>query len=154
MAAEHERFWEEVRGKLRRAHDLDPLCQEESEKEYKKASSQPLSDADVEDVLGFVRSMGTRGGMKPKADAADDDAADEDGDIAAAWEDPVTDEMMAGDLQLINRNAGDKDDETTDLVDKLRQQALEEAEGGEEDGTADQDKPGPPDGEDASGTGE
>jgi hypothetical protein len=149
MAAEHEKFWEEVRGKLRRAHDLDPMCQEESEKEYKKAPSQPMSDGDIEDVLAFVRSMGTTGGMAPKTEEADDDKYD---DLASEWIDPVTDEMMAGDLQFINRNAGEQDDETTDLVDELRKKALEESEGGEDDGAVD-DEPGPADGEDPAGKG-
>jgi hypothetical protein len=147
MAAEHGEFWEEVRGKLHRAHDLDPLCEEESEKEYKKAPAEPMSEGDVEDVLAFVRSMGTKGGMTPKAQDAEDDG--EDDDIAAEWTDPVTDEMMAGDLQLINRNAGDQDDATKDLVDELRQKALGEPEGGEEDGP--DDESGPADGKDPAG---
>jgi hypothetical protein len=126
------------------------MCQEESEKEYKKAPSQPMSDGDIEDVLAFVRSMATKGGMVPKTDEADSDK--EEDDSAAEWVDPVTDEMMAGELQFINRNAGEQDDETTDLVDELRKKALGESEGGEDNGAAD-DELGPADGEDPSGKG-
>jgi hypothetical protein len=151
MSAEHDKFWNEVQGKLRRALDLHPLCPEESEKEYKKAKAEPVSDQDVDDVLKFVRSMGEEGGMTAgqEAEAVSDD------DAPSEWQAPVTNEMMDDQVLQLNRNAGEKDQETDDLIEKHRREALgDESANKQTDESANKDEPRLEDGEDASGTGD
>jgi hypothetical protein len=152
MPAEHDKFWKEVQGKLRRALDLHPLCQEESEKEYKKAKAEPLSEQDVDDVLEFVRSMGERGGMPAPPEDAEADDEDQEGS-PPKWVDPVSAEMVDEEMLQLNRNAGDKDDETQDLIEKHRREALGDDIADENtNGPKDEDNPRLEDGENPSGT--
>jgi len=127
MADETKEFWDKMRGKLRRALDLDPLCQEESEKEYKKAKpKRQLSDDEINAIMQFATSFGEDGGMVVEPEPS---ATDEDDQAASEWVDPVKAEDMDAELmELVNRNRGEQDDETTKLLDKYREQALGDAE--------------------------
>jgi len=92
MADESKEFWDKMRGKLRRALDLDPLCQEESEKEYKKTKpAGPLAETDINAIMEFAQSFGERGGMaiEPKPE-------EEEVESVVDWTDPVKAEDMDG----------------------------------------------------------
>jgi hypothetical protein len=133
MADESKEFWDKMRGKVRRALDLDPLCQEESEKEYKKTKpAGPLPETDIDAIMEFAQSFGESGGMavEPEQEEEDEPAAD--------WTDPVKAEDMDAELmELVNRNRGDQDEETDDLLDKHRNKELGDDEQNGEDEDAD-----------------
>ena len=148
MPDENDKFWEKEKGKLRRALDLHPLCQDESEKEYKRAKAEPLSEDDIDAVLAFVRSMGERGGM-----AAPADEDEEDEDAPPEWVDPVDAGMMEEEMLQLNRNAGVEDEETKDLLDKHRREALGDDTADEDHGGRGEDAPGLADREDPDGAG-
>jgi hypothetical protein len=135
MADENKEFWEQVRGKIRRALDLDPMCQEEAEKEYKNTKAPgPLPDADINAILEFAQSFGERGGMtaEPKHEEVE-----EDEEPGGEWVDPVKAEDMDAELmELVNRNRGEQDDETDELLDKHREEELGDDEEDGDDGDA------------------
>lgn len=134
MADENKAFWEQFRGKVRRAIDLDPLCQEESENEYKKAKgANPLSEADINAIMEFALSFGERGGM-----TANPEAEDVEDEPVPKWIDPVKAEDMDSELmELVNRNRGEQDEETDHLLDKHRERELGD-DGQEGEGNADE----------------
>ncbi len=131
--ADEKEFWDKMRGKVRRALDLDPMCQEESEKEYKKAKSEgPLPQNDIDAIMEFVQSFGETGGMVVEPEPE----ADEDDEPAAEWTDPVKAEDMDAELmELVNRNRGEQDEETDELLKKHREKELadDEEKDGEDD---------------------
>ena len=142
MADENKEFWEQVRGKVRRALDLDPICQEEAEKEYKKTkASGPLPEADINAIMEFAQSFGETRGMTPEQPQD----ADQDDESVSEWEDPVNAEDMDAELmELVNRNRGEQDEETDDLLDKYREEELgddEEEEVDESDANDGKDTP-------------
>src|SRR5258706_1036448 len=120
MADENKEFGAQVKGKIRRALDLDPMCQEEGEKEYKKAKAVgPLSETDVNAIMEFAQSFGERGGMTAEPE---EEKAEEDDEPSGEWVDPVKVEDMDAELmELVNRNRGEQDEETNDLLDKHRE---------------------------------
>ncbi len=144
MADENKEFWEQVRGKIRRALDLDPMCQEEAEKEYKKTKAPgPLSETDINAMMEFAQSFGERGGMTAEPEQ---DEAEENGQPGGEWVDPVKAEDMDAELmELVNRNRGEQDEETNDLLDKHREEELRDEDDREDgdDGDANDGKDTP-----------
>lgn len=132
MADENKEFWEQVRGKIRRALDLDPMCQEEAEKEYKKTKAPgPLSETDINAIMEFAQSFGERGGMSAEPEQKEAEEDEPDGE----WVDPVKAEDMDAELmELVNRNRGEQDEETNDLLDKHREEELGDDEEDSKDG--------------------
>jgi hypothetical protein len=147
MAEENDQFWKDVKGKVRRAFDLNPLCREEAEELAKRArKDKKMSDEDVDSIMEFVLSWGQKGGLSTTPPPS---APEEDGDDTPAWtDDPMTREMMDEEIAVLNSNAGEKDPETEDLIEKLRREALDDAETDDN-----QDSSGMGDGEEPSGSG-
>lgn len=139
MADENKEFWDKIRGKLRRALDLDPLCQEESEREYKKTKpTGPLPDTHINAIMEFAQSFGESGGMTVEPEQVEED------EPAVDWTDPVKAVDMEAELmELVNRNRGDQDEETDDLLDKHRDKELGDDEQDGEDEDADDRKNSP-----------
>jgi hypothetical protein len=147
MAEDLDKFWKETKGKLRRAANLDPMCREEAEDEIKRAKpNKPMAEGDIDSIMQFVLSWGDRGGLVAEPDAAEAD--EEDHAEPGGWVDPVTPEMMEEELLQLNSNAGEKDDETEALLDKLRREALGD------DTADDENAPRLGYGEDAAGKGD
>lgn len=123
MADENKEFWDQVRGKVRRALDLDPICQEEAEKEYERSqASGPLPEADINAIMEFAESFGETRGMTTEQPQ---DADQDDDESVSEWVDPVNAEDMDAELmELVNRNRGEQDEETDDLLDKHREEEL------------------------------
>jgi hypothetical protein len=143
MADDNKEFWEQIRGKIRRALDLDPLCQEEAEKEYKRTkASAPLSETDINAIMEFAQSFGERGGMIAEPDQEE---AEEDNDESSGeWVDPIKAEDMDAELmELVNRNRGEQDEETNELLDKHREEELGDDEEDGDDGDANDGKDTP-----------
>jgi hypothetical protein len=133
--ADEKEFWNKTRGKVRRALDLDPLCQEESEKEYKKTKpAGPLAEDDIDAIMEFAQSFGQSGGMTVEPETEDEEPASE-------WVDPVNAADMDAELmELVNRNRGEQDEETNELLDKHREKELDES--NEKDDSEDDDVDG------------
>jgi hypothetical protein len=140
MADENKEFWEQVRGKIRRALNLDPMCQEEAEKEYKRTKAPgPLPETDINAIMEFAQSFGERGGMtaEPEREVAEDEPNGE-------WVDPVKAEDMDAELmELVNRNRGEQDEETDELLDKHREEELGDDEEDGDDGDANDEQNAP-----------
>lgn len=147
MAEENDKFWKDAKGKLRRAFNLDPICREEAEEEVKRTkNSKPMADDDVNSIMDFVLSIGKRGGLSAEPESQDNE---EDDEAPPAWVDPVTPEMMDEEILQLNSRAGEKDAETEALLEKLRQEALEDDSTNEKPNAEDPPRLG--DGEDPSG---
>lgn len=148
MAEENDQFWKDIKGKVRRAFNFNPLCREEAEELARRArKDKKMSDEDVDSIMEFVLSWGQKGGLStppPLPEAEEDD----DGETPTWTQDPVTPEMMDEEIAVLNSNAGDKDPEAEDLIEKLRREALDD-----EETDANQDSSGMADGEEPSGSG-
>ena len=142
MADENKEFWEQIRGKIRRALDLDPMCQEEAEKEYKKTKAPgPLPETDINAIMEFAQSFGERGGMTAETEQ---EMPEEHDESEGEWVDPVKAEDMDAELmELVNRNRGEQDEETDELLDKHREEELgdDEEDGDDDDASDGKDTP-------------
>jgi hypothetical protein len=123
MAEDNDKVWNETKGKLRRAFNLEPMCREEAEEEAKRTkSSKPMTEEDINSIMEFVQSWGARGGLSAEPEKPQDE---DYGDTSGGWIDPVTPEMMEEELLQLNSNAGEKDADTEALLEKLRREALD-----------------------------
>jgi hypothetical protein len=95
--------------RLRRKNKWCPLTPEEAEAELKAAPDEPFDEDEIAALVGLVRS----GQIEPT---------------------PPEPELWTGDEQLdeveedvlqLNRNAGERDEQTDRLIDELRRKALD-----------------------------
>jgi hypothetical protein len=121
MTNEADKFWHEVEKDLARQAGLAPLTPEEAQKEFEKLPDVKLSDPEIESIIDQVTS----------------------GELAVWTPTPVDVEKpgmesqaIEEDVYQLNRNAGEADAETDELLDELRRKALEdEPPDGQEDTT-------------------
>jgi hypothetical protein len=124
MPNEADKFWQDVAKDLARQAGFPSLTPEEAQKEFDALPDVALPESEIESIIKQVTS----------------------GELAVWTPTPVSQEMMGLESQAIeedvlqlNRNAGEGDSETDELLDELRRKALEDE---------------PPDGqENATGTG-
>jgi hypothetical protein len=97
--------------RLRRKKGWCPLTLEEADAELARAREEPLSDDEIDALIGSVRT----GEVKQWSPQPDDGwTGDEDYD------------GVEEDVLQLNRNAGEGDDETDRLIDELRRKALDD----------------------------
>lgn len=123
MSNEADKFWEDHLKGLRRRKGLCPLTPEEAQRELDSLQDRPLSKEEHEEIDNLVDSV-TSGHVKtwtPTPEFEDFEGADT--------------EAIDEDVLQLNKNAGEGDEETEELLRKLRREALTE----DDDGEADQD---------------
>jgi len=111
MTSEADRFWQKVAKDLARRSGVAPLTPEEAQKEFDALPDEKLSDSEIDSVIEQVTS----------------------GELAV-WTPEPTDVEMPGaesqaieqDVYQLNRNEGEADAETDELLDELRRKALED----------------------------
>ncbi|MCG3178606.1 MAG: hypothetical protein BIFFINMI_00934 [Phycisphaerae bacterium] len=111
MTSEADRFWQQVAKDLARRSGVAPLTPEEAQKEFDALPDEKLSDSQISSIIEQVTS----------------------GELAVWTPEPVDLEVPGADSQAIeedvyqlNRNEGQADAETDDLLDELRRKALED----------------------------
>ena len=113
-------FWNKVSPGLRQYRNLVPPTPEEAEAELLAASSDPLPEERIQEILSFAVT-----GKKPKRRLAD---------LVPDWLKEIDLGAVNQDMVLaLARNAGASDDEIEKALQQLRQEAFEElAEDGED----------------------
>lgn len=121
MTHEADKFWQKVAKDLARQSGLAPLTPEEAQKEFEALPDVKLSDSEIDSVIDQVTSGELAVWTPTPIDA----------------ETPgVESEAIEQDVYQLNRNEGQDDAETDELLDKLRRKALEdEPPNGQEDST-------------------
>ena len=111
MTTEAHKFWQEVKKDLARHAGFAPLTPEEAQKEFDELPDTKLSDAEIESIMDQVTS----------------------GQLTDWTPTPIDLDMPESELEAIekdvfqlNRNAGEADSETDELLDELRRKALED----------------------------
>ncbi|GAB4196932.1 MAG: hypothetical protein Kow00105_11080 [Phycisphaeraceae bacterium] len=130
MNPDTDKFWKQIAAGLGRHTGLAPMTPEEAQAEFEALPDDPLSDAQIEDIIECVTS----------------------GELAD-WTPPVPDfdtrefecQGIEEDVLQLNRNEGDGDEATDELLDELRRKALEDGQAdGDEDKTGMGDDPESP----------
>ena len=121
MNPESDKFWQEIAKGLARRTGHAPLTPEEAQKEFESLSDKKLPDDQIEEIIDRVTS----------GEFTDWTPATPEFDL------PEFDcESIADDVLQLNRNEGDADSETDELLDQLRREALEDGhDDGQEDAT-------------------
>jgi len=111
MTNEADKFWQEVEKDLARQAGFAPLTPEEAQKEFDDLPDTKLSDAETESIIDQVTS----------------------GQLTDWTPTPVYEETpgleseaIEEDVYQLNRNEGEADAETDELLDELRRKALED----------------------------
>ena len=111
MTNEADKFWQEVAKDLARQSGFAPLTPEEAQKEFEELPDAKLSDSEISSIIDQVTS----------------------GELAVWTPTPVDGETpglesqaIEKDVYQLNRNAGEADAETDELLDELRRKALED----------------------------
>ena len=111
MTNEADKFWQQVAKDLARQSGVAPLTPEEAQREFEELPDVKLSDSEIESIIGKVTS----------------------GELTVWTPKPIDEETpgleseaMEQDVYQLNRNAGEGDAETDDLLDELRRKALED----------------------------
>ena len=121
MANEADKFWQGVAKDLARQAGVAPLSPEEAQKQCEGLPDVALPESEVESIIEQATS----------------------GELAVWTPTPINGETLGLESQAIeedvlqlNRNAGEGDSETDELLDELRRKALEdEPADGEENAT-------------------
>jgi len=111
MSHEAEKFWQKAAKHLARRSHFAPLTPEQAQKEFEAAPNMKLADDQIESIIDQVTS-GELVVWTPTP--AEDDAPGFD---SKAIED---------DVMQLNRNEGQADAETDELLDEMRRKALED----------------------------
>lgn len=121
MSNDADKFWEDYSKDLRRKKGYCPLTPEEAQKELDSLPDRPLTEEEIEEIEDLVDSV-TSGGTRTWTPTP------EFGDF-----EDVDTESIEEDVLQLNKNAGEGDGETDDLLRKRRHDALTEDENGEAD---------------------
>lgn len=111
MTSEADRFWQKVAKDLARQSGVAPLTSEEAQKEFEALPDAGLSGTEIDSIIDQVTS-GELAVWAPVSTDADLPVADS--------------EAIEQDVYQLNRNEGQADAETDDLLDELRRKALED----------------------------
>ena len=116
-----DKFWQEVEKDLARKAGLAPLTPEEAEREFEELPDAKLLDSEIDSIIEEV----TSGQLTDWTPTPIDEQAL-----------GVDSEVIGEDVYQLNRNAGEADAETDELLDELRRKAFEnESEDGQENET-------------------
>ena len=111
MTNEADKFWQKVAKDLARQSGVAPLTPEEAQKEFEALPDARLSDSEIDSIIDQVTSgklaVWTPAPMDAETPGVDSEAIEED-------------------VYQLNRNEGQADAETDDLLDELRRKALED----------------------------
>lgn len=124
MSDEADRFWEDHARDLRRKKGYCALTPEEAQKELESLDDHPPTKEEMDEINKLVDAV-TSGNVESWTTAPE--FADLDGTDTTEIEEDV--------LQL-NKNAGEGDEDTDELLKKLRRESLTED---EDDGEVDKD---------------
>jgi len=121
MNSESDKFWQEIAKGLARRTGHAPMTPEEAQKEFESLSDEKLPDGQIEEIIDRVTSGEftdwTPATLEFDASEFECDAIEED-------------------VLQLNRNEGDADSATDELLDQLRREALEDGhDDGQEDAT-------------------
>jgi hypothetical protein len=130
MSHEADKFWQKVAKGLARRSGHAPLTPEEAQKEFESLPDIRLSEAEIDSIVDQVTS----------------------GELAVWTPTPLDDnttgfdcEAIEEDVLQLNRNEGQADAETDELLDELRRKALEDGQAdGQDDATGMGGDPEPP----------
>jgi len=111
MTSEADRFWQKVAKDLARQSGVAPLTPEEAQKEFEALPDAGLSGMEMDSIIDQVMS-GELAVWTPVSTDADLSATDS--------------EAIEQDVYQLNRNEGQADAETDELLDELRRKALED----------------------------
>lgn len=109
MSGEVDRFWKDAATRLRRAKWLHALAPEEAQAALDAADEVPLSQDEIESVVEAATS-GDLATWTPRP--------------VLNWAEDVDSAAVADEVCQLNRNRGEEDTETEELLDKLRREAL------------------------------
>jgi len=119
MSDQGDKFWQEVARGLARKANVAPLSPEQAQEVFDALPDAELSDAEIDSTIERVTS-GELADWTPEP---------------LEIEPPEVDtEVIEDDVHQLNRNEGDADAETDELLNELRRKALED---GSSDGQAD-----------------
>jgi hypothetical protein len=121
MSNEADKFWDDYSKDLRRKKGYCPLTPEEAQTELDSLPDRPLTRDELEEIDEVVDSV-TSGEARAWTPTPE----------FGAFEDVDT-ESIAEDVLQLNKNAGEGDEQTDELLRKLRREALTEDENGEAD---------------------
>ncbi|MBL7132887.1 MAG: hypothetical protein ISS78_02200 [Phycisphaerae bacterium] len=111
MANETDKFWQDVAGDLGRQSGVSPLTPEEAQKEFEGLPDVALPESEIEAIIEQVTSgemtIWTPTPINEEAPGLESQAIEED-------------------VLQLNRNAGEGDAETDELLDELRRKALKD----------------------------
>lgn len=126
MSHETDKWWKQVARGLARHAGCAPMTPDEAQKEFESLPDVKLPDQQIESIIERVTSgeMTDWTPLTPKFDLSEFDC-----------------QAIQEDVWQLNRNEGDADAETDELINRLRRQALED---GQDDG---QDEPDGMDGD-------
>jgi len=119
MNPETDKFWQEIAKGLARRTGQAPMTSEEAQKEFESLSDEKLPDDQIAEIIQRVTS-GEFTDWTPATPQFDMSEFDCEG--------------IEEDVLQLNRNEGDADSETDELLDELRREALED---GHDDGQED-----------------
>ena len=111
MTNEADKFWQEVEKDLARQAGFAPLTPEEAQKEFEKLPDTKLSDLEIDSIIEQV----TSGQLDDWTPTPIDEQSP-----------GLESEAIEEDVYQLNRNAGEADAETDELLDDLRRKALED----------------------------
>ena len=111
MTNEADKFWQEIQKKLARQAGYASLNPEEAQSEFEELPDTKLSDSEIDSIIGEVTS----------GQLTDWTPTPIDEQILS-----VESEVIGEDVYQLNRNAGEPDAETDELLNKLRRKALED----------------------------
>ncbi len=111
MTKEADRFWQEVEKGLARKTGFASLTPEQAEKQYDELPEATLSDSEINSIIEEVTSGELTDWTPRPVDAPPLDADSE---------------VIEDDVYQLNRNAGEGDAETDELLNELRRKAFED----------------------------
>jgi len=111
MSEETDKFWQEVEKDLARQAGFAPLTPEEAHKEFEELPDAKLEESEIDSIVDQVTSgqltVWTPAPIEEETPALEPQAIEED-------------------VYQLNRNAGEADPETDELLEDLRRKALED----------------------------
>lgn len=130
MNHETDKFWQKAAKELARRLGHAPLTPEEAQREFESLPDVKLSDDEIDSIVEQVTS----------------------GELTVWTPEPLIDEpatfeseAIEEDVLQLNRNEGQADEQTDQLLDELRRKALEDGQaGGQEDAHGMDGDPQPP----------
>lgn len=121
MNPESEKFWRQIAKGVARRTGHAPMTPEEAQREFESLPDEKLADDQIEDILNRVTSgeLTDWTPATPEFDMSEFDC-----------------ESVEEDVLQLNRNEGEADAETDELLEELRRNALED---GHDDGQEESD---------------